>query len=132
MKSINRQTKLGSPTRGSQARRVLPGAILLLGIGAACGCRGPADGGAPPVQTSAEEPSSEEPSSEDASLLKYERFGYYLARNKYDESFQIKDIAATGMAGRLTVLAYGFGSIDPSNLTCSMNKGGDPYGDYRK
>jgi hypothetical protein len=114
----------------SKACLVLPGAILLLGIGAATGCRGPADGGAPPLPSSAEEPSA---STEDHdSLLKYERFGYYLARDKYDESFQIKDIAATGMAGRLTVLAYGFGSIDPSDLTCSMHKGGDPYGDYRE
>jgi chitinase len=141
MKTITHQAKLDSPTRESKACLVLPGAILLLGVGAACGCRGPADGGAPPLQTSAETPPSESPPSEDASLLKYERFGYYPARARYDESFRIKDIAATGMAGRLTVLAYGFGSIDPSNLTCSMSNeaapdhdigGGDAYGDYRK
>jgi chitinase len=114
----------------------------LLGIGAACGCRGPADEGAPPLQPAAESPSSpSSPSPEDAALLKYERFGYYSARARYDASFQIKDVAATGMAGRLTVLAYGFGSIDPSDLTCAMNNeaapgqdtgGGDAYADYRR
>lgn len=129
MKSRNHQPKLDASTRGSKACRVLPGAILLLGIGVACGCRGPADGGgADPVQTSADAPPTK-----DAALLKYERFGYYPARARYDESFQIKDIAATGMAGRLTVLAYGFGSIDPQNLTCSMTSGGgDSYSDYHR
>src|SRR5215218_1447492 len=107
MKSIN-----------SKARRALPGAILLLGIGAACGCRDTADEAAPPAQPAAEAPPSEAPSSEDASPRKFERFGYYSARVKYDERFQIKDIAATDMAGRLTVLAYGFGTIDPKSLTC--------------
>jgi chitinase len=120
MKISNRQTKHGSPARGSQARLTLPGAILLLGIGAACGCREPADAdqGAQP----------EAPASEEASLPRYERFGYYLARDRYDESFQIKDIAATGMAGRLTVLAYGFGGIDPSTLTCSTSSEAAPQG----
>ena len=91
----------------------LPGALLLLGIGAAYGCREPAssDQGVQP----------EAPSLEEASLPRYERFGYYLAHARYDESFQIKDIATTGMAGRLTVLAYGFGGIDPSTLTCSAS-----------
>src|SRR4051794_19979057 len=108
MKRLHHQTTHDSPARESQACLALPGATVLLGllgIGAACGCQGPAHGGAPPLPASTDAPSVETASSEGASLLEYERFGYYLARARYDESFQIKDIAATGMAGRLTVLA---------------------------
>jgi chitinase len=144
MKRLHHRIRCDSPARESQARLALPGATVLLGllgIGVACGCQGPTHGGARPLPAAMDDPSAEAPSSGGAELRKYERFGYYLARARYDESFQIKDIAATGMAGRLTVLAYGFGKIDPSNLTCSMTNepapgqdvgGGDPYGDYRK
>ncbi|HWO22045.1 MAG TPA: glycosyl hydrolase family 18 protein [Kofleriaceae bacterium] len=128
---MNHRIKLDSLARHGRASLVLPGALLLLGIGAASGCRGPADGGARPAPSSGEAPASEAP-SEEAALRKYERFGYYPARARYDEGFRIKDIATTGMAGRLTVLAYGFGSIDPSTLTCHDTGGGDTYVDYRK
>jgi len=125
-----------SSTHGPKPYRVLTGAVVLVGLWAAGGCRGAAD-----AQPMSSRPRLGPPAHE------YELFGYYSARPTYDQNFQVKDIARTGMADRLTVLAYAFENIDPTNLTCSMTTkpvnnrdadpdqgtgGGDQYTDYNK
>jgi chitinase len=141
MKTDDHQSEQTSATRGSRARRVLMQTAAVLGLGAAGGCSNGSDRAAP--LAAADPPAVQSTPTQD---LQYERFGYYPAWAAKDQGFRVKDLATTGMAGRLTVLAYAFGAIDPTTLTCSAaavpahtdgelrrGEGGvDPYADYAR